>query len=135
VIPGRDTLLVDTSLWIAHLHKHHAGLAGLLQDGLAVCHPFIIGEVACGSIRNRAEILSLLRALPSIAIVSHDEALRFLDTYRLMGTGLGWVDVHLLAGALASNVGLWTLDRPLRTAARRLGLTIGPEQYPPSPRP
>jgi len=88
----------------------------------AVCHPFIIGELACGTLRNRAEILALLGELPAAGVATHDETLVFLETRRLMGTGLGYVDLHLLAAAAMDRTPLWTLDRRLAAAAGRLGI-------------
>jgi len=97
-------------------------LSALLSEGLVVCHPFVIGELACSNLRNRAEILALLAALPAAKIAEHDEALRLLDTHKLSGKGLGWIDVHLLAAALLSGCALWTGDKTLASAGRALGL-------------
>lgn len=85
-------------------------------------HPFVIGELACGSLRERAEILRLLTALPLTPVASHDEVLEFIDRGHLHGSGLGWVDVHLLASAKLARVSLWSADVRLRKAAVRLGL-------------
>jgi predicted nucleic acid-binding protein len=94
-----------------------ADLSNLLNDGEVVCHPFIVGELACGNLKNRTAILSLLEALPMIAAVEHEEALTFLESHRLMGKGLGYVDVHLLASAVLSRLPLWTLDKKLKQVA------------------
>lgn len=74
-------LLVDTSLWVEHLRRGHPGLESLLVAGEVVCHPFIIGELACGSLRNRKTILSLLEALPSAVEAGHEDILGFLETH------------------------------------------------------
>ena len=114
--------LVDTSVWVDHLRRRNAALATLLDGGEAMCHPFVVGELACGTLRNRGEILRLLRHLPQAPIVEHDEVLAFVETHRLAGAGVGWVDVHLLAAAVLARAALWTLDRALGRAATRLGI-------------
>jgi predicted nucleic acid-binding protein len=111
-------ILVDTSVWVAHLRTGDAQLERLLQDGEVLCHPFVVGELACGQIHNRCEILSLLRALPMGTVAEHEEILQFIETHRLMGLGLGLIDVHLLAAARLAQVPLWTFDRRLDAATR-----------------
>lgn len=115
-------ILVDTSVWVDHLRKGNDALAALLRADEVACHPFVIGELACGSLRNRAELLTLLSALPPLPKVADDEALGFIDRHRLMGKGLGLIDVHLLASCLLASVGLWTRDASLARAASSLGL-------------
>jgi predicted nucleic acid-binding protein len=116
-------ILVDTSVWIDHLRLEGALLAALLGRGAVVMHPMIIGELACGNLRNRAELIRLWRDLPSIAQATHDEALYFLEQNRLMGKGVGWVDIHLLAAvALRRDTVLWTKDKRLGGLADALGL-------------
>lgn len=110
-------VLVDTSVWVAHLRQGHIGLASLLNDGEVACHPFVVGELACGNLKNRAVILSLLEALPMEAAVEHEEVLAFIESHNLMGKGLGYVDVHLLASAVLSRLLLWTLDWKLQQVA------------------
>ena len=88
-----------------------------------VCHPFIIGELACGNLKNRKEILSLLEALPTATIADNKEVLYFIEQHRLMGIGLGYVDVHLLASARLSRVRFWTRDKKLREAAVKLNIS------------
>ena len=106
-------VLVDTSVWIAHLREGSIGLDVLLNDGIAVCHPFIIGELSCGNLKNRDEIISLLQTLPMAVQAEHEEVMTFIEKYRLMGKGLGYVDMHLLASSVLSNIPLWTLDKKL----------------------
>jgi predicted nucleic acid-binding protein len=115
-------MLVDTSIWVEHLRHGRVGLAALLHRAEVECHPYIIGELACGSISRRSEILQLLRRLPSVAVAENEEVMRFVERHRLMGRGLGWVDVHLLASAALENVPLWSADRRLAAAARSLGV-------------
>ena len=110
-------ILADTSIWIHHLRHGDNRLSTLLDEGSVLCHPFVIGELACGNLRNRAEILSLMTALPAAQLASHDEVLTLVSERHLSGTGLGWVDVHLLASTLLSGGKLWTNDRSLAAAA------------------
>ena len=123
VQPGTGLVLVDTSLWVRHLREGDADLEVLLNNAAVVCHPFILGELACGSLRNRDEILSLLRALPMIPVIPVHEILYFIDRNDLSRKGLGLVDVQLLASAVLSDVQLWTSDKHLKTEAARLGIT------------
>jgi predicted nucleic acid-binding protein len=113
-------VLVDTSVWVAHFREGHSGLVELLNNGEVVCHPFVVGELACGNLKNRANIISLLEALPMAFIVGHEEVLAFIENQRVMGKGLGYIDVHLLASALLTGVVLWTLDKKLDKAAEEL---------------
>jgi hypothetical protein len=114
--------LVDTSVWVEHLRRGHPGLAARLEEGQVATHPFVIGELACGHLRNRREALDLLRALPRADVAQHDEVMLFVERHRLMGSGLGWVDVHLLASAVLEGIPLWTMDARLRGVAARVGL-------------
>jgi predicted nucleic acid-binding protein len=120
-------VLVDTSVWVAHLREMHADLANLLANGKVACHPFIVGELACGNLKNRSEILSLLEALPRVTAAEHDEVLAFIDNHSLMGKGLGYVDVHLLASVALSRLPIWTLDKKLEQMADILGINYRPE--------
>jgi predicted nucleic acid-binding protein len=115
-------VLVDTSVWVAHLRHGNMGLRALLNKGHGVCHPFIIGELACGSLKNRSEILSLLHALPMATHAEHEEVMQFIENNSLMGKGLGYIDIHLLASAILSKVPLWTLDKKLNQVSLKLGL-------------
>ncbi len=117
-------VLVDTSIWINHLRTGNRQLEILLLDSEVTCHPYIIGELACGNLKNRDEILDLLQALPIASTIAPDEFLFFVDQHRLIGLGIGFVDIHLLASALLSALRLWTGDRRLRTAASKLGITF-----------
>ena len=117
-------ILVDTSVWVQHLRVGSSRLHALLHDDQVLCHPFVMGELACGNLRRREQILDLLAALPEARLAEHHEVLHLLESARLCGRGLGWVDLHLLASALISGCALWTLDRPLQRAAE--GLKISP---------
>ena len=113
-------VLVDTSIWIAHLREGNIHLSHLLNESKVVCHPFIIGELACGNLRNRNEILSLLKLLPPAENVEPDEILGFIENYKLMGEGLGFTDINLLASAMLASIPLWTFDKKLNCLSSRL---------------
>lgn len=115
-------MLVDTSVWVDHLRRRNDTLADLLDQVRVRTHPFVIGELACGNLANRQVLLDSLNTLPSVTIASHDEVLRFVESHRLMGRGLGWVDMHLLAAATLTGIPLWTADRRLAAATRELGV-------------
>ena len=115
-------ILVDTSVWVDHLRRGNDALAALLEEEQVLCHPFVVGELACGRLRGRPEVLELLARLPAARQASHGEALAFVEGRRLIGRGLGWVDVHLLASATLSGRPLWTLDRRLAAAAGAIHL-------------
>ena len=115
--------LVDTSVWVDYLRRGNERLKSLLEEDGVMCHPFVVGELACGRLKSREELLGLLNALPQADLAGHDEALHLLDSRRLFGQGLGWVDLHLLASALLAECELWTLDRPLRRAAQRMRIS------------
>jgi predicted nucleic acid-binding protein len=114
--------LVDTSVWIDHLRRADPDLVARLQDGTVACHPFVIGELALGSLRPRAEMLELLQALHALDVMADAAVLTFVEDYGLAATGIGWVDAHLLASASAAGADLLTRDRQLRRQAMRLGL-------------
>ncbi len=115
-------VLVDTSVWVAHLQKGIGGLEALLNEGDVICHPFIVGELACENLKNRAEILSLLQTLPMAIQAEHEEVMHFIENYSLRGKGLGYIDILLLASAMLMKVSLWTLDKKLSTISSKLGL-------------
>jgi len=116
-------VLVDTSIWVDHFHKGEPLLQDLLSAGQIVTHPFIIGELACGSLTNRAEILKLLSELHSVTTASNEEVMHLIEKNKLSGKGLGWIDAHLLASALLDRVPLWTRDKQLGAAAKKLNIT------------
>jgi predicted nucleic acid-binding protein len=115
-------ILVDTSIWVNHLRRHDGVLAASLEAGEVLCHPYVIGEIGLGVLKQRREVLALLAALPSALVVSHDEALTFVEQRRLAGLGIGWVDIHLAASAVVSRAKLWTADPRLANVARALRL-------------
>lgn len=115
-------ILVDTSVWVDHLREGIPLLSDLLNAGEVATHPFVIGELACGSIRNRTRVLKLLGNLPSAIVATHEEAMHTVEANALQGIGIGWVDVHLLASALLSRTPIWSRDKPLHKAAEKLGI-------------
>lgn len=115
-------ILVDTSVWVDHLRRGHPGLVDLLERSIVMMHPFVVGEIACGSLHNREAILELLQNLPAAAVAEDDEVLRFIENHVLHGKGIGYVDVHLLASvALTDGARIWTRDKKLRLAAQTIG--------------
>jgi predicted nucleic acid-binding protein len=116
-------ILVDTSIWIDHLRRTEPDLVALLENAEVCVHPMIIGELALGSLRDRSVILSLLGDLPGIPVATHAEVLQLIESHALYGTGLSFIDAHLLAALrLSTTANLWTRDRRLETAAKRLGV-------------
>ena len=113
-------LLVDTSVWVDHFRNGNGKLVNLLNGGHVLCHHFIIGELACGYLDRREEILTLLAELPHAKTADHCEVLDFIGHHSLMGRGIGYIDIHLLASALLSNVKIWTLDKKLELISERL---------------
>jgi len=113
-------IIVDTSIWVTHLRQGSRHLEELLLDAQVVCHPFVIGELAGGNIKQRAEFLSLLQSLPTVPTVELDELLFFIEQNALMGRGIGFVDAHLLASAHVSRTPLWSSDKTLQSAAVEL---------------
>ena len=116
-------ILVDTSVWVDHLRYGNARLGHLLIDGEATIHPFVMGELACGHLTKRSEILSLLKTLPSLEVAQDDEVLRLIESHKLFGRGLGWVDVHLLTSAVLAQLPIWSLDKALMRSASTIGLS------------
>ena len=117
-------ILADTSVWIDHLRHGNPALMVALNADAVMTHPFIIGELACGTMKNRSEILAHLQQLPCCTVASQDEAMAFIERHRLMGKGLGYIDVHLLASALLEgNVSVLTRDTALIGAAQTLGIS------------
>jgi predicted nucleic acid-binding protein len=115
-------ILVDTSVWVDHLRRGDPGLVDLLERSIVIVHPFVVGEIACGSLHNREAILELLQDLPAAAVAEGDEVLRFIESHVLHGKGIGYVDVHLLASvALTEGAKIWTRDKKLRLVAQRMG--------------
>ncbi len=117
-------ILADTSVWIAHFRKEGSGLGDLLRQSLVVIHPFIIGELACGNLRNRIQILADLKQLPVAELATHEEVLRLIEDRELWGLGIGWIDAHLLASALLSNCQFWTVDARLNRAAAAAAVKV-----------
>jgi predicted nucleic acid-binding protein len=116
-------VLVDTSVWVSHLREGSEKLETLLNNGDVMCHPFIVGELACGTLKNRTEILSLLQLLPMAIQVDNEEVLHFIETNSLMGKGLGYVDMHLSASAALSGVPIWTLDKSFARINKMLNIS------------
>jgi len=116
-------ILVDKSVWVDHLRSGDERLADLLNTGQVLMHPFVRGELACGNLRQRTEILSLLNDLPEISVARDEEVLFYIERHELMGRGIGYIDAHLLAAvALEAGTRLWTRDKRLGKLAKTLGI-------------
>jgi len=116
-------ILVDTSVWIDHLRAGDAQLSALLEGSNVAMHPMVLGELACGNLKDRETLLALWCNLPQLPAATDAEALFFLERNRLWGRGIGYIDVHLLASvSLSTEARLWTRDRRLREIAEQLGL-------------
>ncbi len=116
-------ILIDTSVWIDHLHSAEPELVGLLNRSMVAQHPMVIGELSLGSLRNRDRVIDLLANLTVTTIATHDEVLAFVRVNALHGRGLTLVDAHLLASViLTSGAQLWTRDKRLRQVAEDLGV-------------
>ena len=119
-------ILADTSVWIDHLIVEDPHLVSMLDQQELLIHPMVIGELACGNMRDRAVMMRLLRRLPKILVATHDEVLFFIERHRFMGRGIGFIDAHLLASTtMTPPTWLWTNDRRLMELARELGVAYG----------
>ncbi|KAG0184421.1 hypothetical protein DFQ28_011152 [Apophysomyces sp. BC1034] len=124
---GVGMILVDTSVWIDHLRSGDAMLTALLDEERVLAHPFVIGELALGSMRNRQAVLDALHGLPIAVTATDEEVLRLIDSAPLHGLGIGYVDAHLLAAVrLTEGCTLWTRDNRLQAAAEKLQLAACP---------
>ena len=117
-------ILVDSSVWIDHFRKTEPRLEALLVHELVSLPPFVLGELACGNLPRRTETIARLEKLPVAAVASEPQVRHLLESRRLWGTGLGWIDMHLLASALIEGLRLWTADRAVAAAARQLGIAF-----------
>ena len=116
-------VLVDTSIWVDHLRSNEPDLVSLLDGGQIVIHPMVIGELACGNLPDRYDVLEHLEGLPQVSVATDDEVLFFIEQHRLMGTGIGYIDAHLLAATMFDRTAqLWTRDRRLTSMATEMGI-------------
>jgi predicted nucleic acid-binding protein len=115
-------IIVDTSVWIDHFHHSSIQLISFLEEGEVMTHPFIIGEIASGNLRNRSEVIGLFQALPHAASADNVEVLQFIEGQNLYGIGLGYIDLHLLASCKLEGCRFWTRDKRLKNAATNLDI-------------
>lgn len=120
-------ILVDTSVWVDHLRHSSAALADTLNHARVLIHPFVIGELACGNLQNRLELLSHLSNLPQAPVAKHSEVLHLIEHHQLMGRGVGYIDIHLLASARLAECSLWSNDKRLMAIATDLGVAFTDE--------
>lgn len=117
-------ILVDTSVWVDHLRAGDENLSTLLNNSQVLMHLFVLGELACGNLRNREMVLRLLINLPHAALATDDEVQFFIERHALMGRGIGYVDAHLLAAVMLDGAAqMWTRDKRLRVVADSLTLS------------
>lgn len=116
-------ILVDTSIWVEHFRSASPPLVELLETGTVLSHPFVLGELACGNLKNRRTILEHLQALPKAVEAEHHEVMALIERAHLCGKGIGWIDAHLLTSAVLTRCELWSFDKPVRVAMKSLGLT------------
>jgi predicted nucleic acid-binding protein len=115
--------VVDTSVWIDHFRRGDSALVAALEEAIVCTHPYVMGELACGNLKSRSEVLSLLQGLPQVNVATNEEVLQFIEQRQLMGCGIGYVDAALLAAcALEGRMQLWTRDKRLAIVAADLGL-------------
>lgn len=119
-------ILVDTSVWVDHLRRGDSALAARLDASEVTVHPFVVGELACGSLRPRSDVVRLLTEMPTATTATHNEVMYFIAAQRLASRGIGYVDAHLLASAAMDSLLLWTRDKALAAQAARLGLAYMP---------
>jgi len=120
-------ILVDSSVWVDHLRVSEPALVELLNTGRVLTHPFVVGELACGNLKNRKAVLSLLQDLPVAPLATDEEVLFFIEQHGLMGRGIGYVDAHLLSAVSLAGTGrLWTRDKRLSVVTEALRLAFNP---------
>ena len=117
-------ILVDTSIWIKHFRSSNKELISLLEENRVAIHDFVIGELACGQLKHRDEILSLLGSLSKVETLPHDDVLYLIQDRKLYGSGIGWVDSHLLASALTEDCKVWTADKSLAKVAEKCAVSF-----------
>jgi predicted nucleic acid-binding protein len=123
-------ILIDTSVWVDHLRVSDKALVGLLDTGMVLAHPFVIGELALGNLRQREIVLNALADLPQASVATDAEVLHFIRRHALFGCGIGYIDAHLLAAAqLTAGAELWTNDKRLHGVAVKLRLAFMPRQH------
>lgn len=113
-------ILVDTSVWIDHLRSRVPLLQAVLDEGAALTHPIVIGELACGNLRDRCAVLDLLQRLGRAPVADDHEAVGYIERHRLMGRGIGYADVQLLASATLAGVRVWTRDKRFLMVAKEM---------------
>lgn len=124
-------ILVDRSVWVDHLRDGDEMLRSLLDRNLVLAHPWVVGELALGSLSRREEILGLLGALPQAAVATVPEVAGLIEVNKLYGLGIGYVDVQLLAATLLTpDATLWTRDKRLAAVAQRLGIVANLSAHP-----
>lgn len=116
-------ILIDTSVWIDFFRSGRDDLDAMLEEGISILHPFVFGELVCGNFKRRAFVLSLLDSLPYCKPALHNEVIHFIETNKLYGKGLGWIDFNLIVSAKINDSKLFTLDKRLSNFARKFGVS------------
>lgn len=119
-------IVIDANIWIDHFRLSDPHLAELAADRRLRMHPYMIGELALGNFANHAKIIAQLEKLPAANVVSHANLMQFMAVRTLSGTGIGYVDCHLLASTLLMGCKVWTRDKRLANQATRLQINYTP---------
>ncbi len=122
-------ILVDTSIWVDHFRRDNPILTQLLEHGRAWTHEFVIGELACGNLRKRLDVLYYLTKLPRVSTAAHMDVMELVERRRLHGVGIGWADAHLLTSVIIDGLVVWTLDKALKDAAGRLAVAASESDF------
>ncbi len=118
-------ILVDSSIWVDHFRRNNEILSDLLSRHQLLGHPFILGEIMMGNPENRVSIFEALSDLPQARIAENDEVMRFVERNKIYGSGVGYIDAHLLASVrLMPRSSIWTTDRRMALVAERLGILL-----------
>ena len=120
-------ILGDTSIWVDHLRLSNAQMASLLNRGKIAMHPFVVAEIALGSLKNRRQKLGAMDLLRKVRVAQMSEVRHMIEANALYSKGIGLIDAHLIASCLLTpGTQLWTRDSALQKVAKALGILVDP---------